>query len=361
MALDFSRAQALKPTIIEQSRGGSLALYHEAQERGLTLSELLETLDPSPRDAEGRIACELDAFERQLAVHEVIASGREAITVEQFFVGGALILLPEYILREIRHGYTMVQDPGELVAVSVPEQGPTVRPIYVRTEAAKKSAGRRASGGAAYPRVQLLYRDKEAAIIDRGRQFDFSYRIVKNQKLAEFRVFLWWIGAQLAYDEIDSIYKVVKEGDGTSPAAEDVFNGTAGSFTYTDLVHLASSFDVPAKMSHLLASRADIETILNMSQFQDPHTFTAAELFQRSGSYAGFLPVNAKLVAVPAAVAGKMMALDSRFAVRESVSQPLMIEADKVIERKLETAVVSKEAVYTVMVDDARKLSDATA
>jgi hypothetical protein len=358
MSLDLTRARSIKGTIVEHSRAGNLSLYHEAQEQGLTLTEYLESQDPSPRNAQGQIASELDAFERQLAVQEIATNGGSSITVEQFFVGGAMILLPEYILREIRKGYSMVQNPAELIATSVPENGPTVRPIYIKTADAKKTAGKRSGSGAAYPRVQLLYRDKEAAIVDRGRQFDFSYRVVKNQKLAEFRVFLWWIGAQLAYDEVDAIYDVVLRGDGTSPAATDVFNGTAGTFAYKDLVHLASSFDVPNRMTHILANKSDIEAILNLSQFQDAQAFAANELVQRTGQYANLLPMNARLVAVPSATATELAAIDSRFAVRESVSQPLMIEADKVIDRKLETAVVSKESVYTVMVDDARKASN---
>ena len=64
------------------------------------------------------------------------------------------------------------------------------------------------------------------------------------------------------------------------------------------------------------------------------------------------------LVRVPNATATKVIGLDSRFAVRETVSQPLMIEVDKVINQKLESAVVSKESVYTIMVDGAAKLSD---
>jgi hypothetical protein len=359
MNIDLTQATKLKSTVVEHSRAGNLALYHEAQEAGLTLSEWLETQDPSPRDERGNISTDLDAFERQLAVQNIVTNGRDVITVENFFVGGALILLPEYMLREIKRGYTMVQDPSELIAVSVPEQGPTVRPIYLKTDAAKKSAGKRGSdGGAAYPRVQLLYRDKEAAIVDRGRQFDFSYRIVKNQKLAEFRVFLWWIGAQLACDEIDSIYDVALNGDNTSPAAEDVFAGTPGTLAYTDLVRLTGSFDVPSTMSHILANRADVENILNMEPFKDAATFSTQELFQRTGKLSQLMPMNAKLVVVPNATATKLVGIDGRFAVRESVAQPLMIEADKVIERKLETAVVSKEAVYTVMVDDSRKLLD---
>jgi len=353
MQINLDNARKLKELVVQHSRAGNLALYAEAQEQGLSFSELLEQLDPTEEGVK------LDAFERQLMLNGILAEGPRSISMEQFFVGGGLILMPEYILREIKRGYKMVQDPSELVASSVPENGPTVRPIYIKTAAAKQHLGRRGSGGgSAYPRVELLHREKEAVIIDRGREFDFSYRIVRNQKLAEFRVFLWWIGAQMAYDEIDEIYNVLLLGDGTSPAATDVFNGVLGTFAYTDLVHLAMSFDMPAHLTHILAAKADVEKIINLTQFQDPLVWREAQSFQRSGDYKSLYPVNAKLVVAPHATSTKVMALDARFAVRESVAQPLMIEAEKVINQKLETAVVSKESVYTVMVDGAALLSD---
>lgn len=353
MNTNLEDSQKLKELIVQHSRAGNLALYSEAQEQNLSLSELLEQLDPSEDGVK------LDAFERQLMLHGILAEGPRAITMEQFFVGGGLILLPEYIRREIIRGYRMVQDPVELVASVVPDTGPTVRPIYIRTNNAKESLGKRGpGGGGAYPRVELLYREKEATILDRGRQFDFSYRIIRNQKLTEFRVFLWWIGAQMAYDNIDEIYDILLNGDGTSASATDVFDGQAGTLAYSDLVHLAMSFDVPAEMTHIMAAKNDLETIINLSQFQDAQAFKANELFARSGDYRSFLPVNAKLVIVPNATATKIIGLDSRFAIRESVAQPLMIEAEKVINQKLESAVVSMESVYTIMVDGAAKLSD---
>ena len=333
MTVNLDNARKLKELIVQHSRSGNLALYSEAQEQGVSFTELLEQLDPSEQGGN------LDAFERQLMMNGVLAEGPRSISMEQFFVGGGLILLPEYILRELKHGYRMVQDPSELVATIAQENGPTVRSIYIKTAKAKESLAKRGSGGgSAYPRVELLHREKEAVVIDRGRQFDFSYRVVRNQKLAEFRVFLWWIGAQMAYDEVDEIYNVLLNGDGASSAASDVFNGVAGTLAYTDLVHLAMSFDVPAQMTHIVAAKADIEKVVNQTQFQDL--------------------LNTRLVVAPNATATKVLALDSRFAVRESVAQPLMIEADKVINQKLETAVVSKESVYTVMVDGAALLSD---
>ncbi|NQT34730.1 hypothetical protein HQ587_06030 [bacterium] len=353
MALDLDNANKLKELVIHHSRAGNPAFYAEAQEQGINLSDLFEQLDPSEPDSK------LDAFERQLMLHGIESEGRKAISMEQFFVGGGLILLPEYILREVKRGYRMVQDPTDLLATVVHEPGPTVRPIYIKTETAKKSLAKRGSGGgSAYPRVGLYYSDKETNILDRGRQFDFSYRVARNQKLTEFRVFLWWIGAQMAYDEIDEIYNVMLNGDGTSAGAADVFDGVGGTFAYSDLVHLAMAFNVPARMTHILAGSAEIENIININELKDPQAWNQQELMRKSGDYRSFLPVNARLVIVPNAVATKVIGLDSRFAVRETVSQPLMIEAEKVINQKLESAVVSKESVYTIMVDGAAKLSD---
>ncbi len=251
----------------------------------------------------------------------------------------------------------MVQDPTELLAASVPVFGPSVKPIYIKMEDAKESLAKR-SDGASYPIVQLLYRDKEADVIDKGRRFDFSYKVIKSQRLDEFKVFLWWIGAQLAYDEIDEIYNVIANGDGTSSGATDVFDGTPGTWAYSDMVHLAMSFDVPAQMTHIIGTKDDIEAIMNLAQYQDPDTWHASELFRQQGRYQGLLPMNAKLVVAPNAVATEFVALDKRFAIRESVAQPLMIEAEKVISQKLESAVISKESVYTIMVDDAIRASD---
>jgi hypothetical protein len=118
------------------------------------------------------------------------------------------------------------------------------------------------------------------------------------------------------------------------------------------------SFDGPARMSHILGSKSDVEKILNLDEFQDATAWTGSEVFQRTGDYRSFLPVNTKLVVVPNATATKFAALDHRFGIRESVAQPLLIEAEKVISQKLESAVLSKESVYTIMVDDAIAVSD---
>jgi hypothetical protein len=155
MNIDFTGAEALKDKITEHSRSSNLALYSEAQERSLSVSELLEDIDPSPRNPDGSLATPLDAFERQLYLANVVVTGRQAVTLEQFMTGAGMILLPEYITREIARGYQMVQDPSQIVAAQVPERGPSVKPIYIQTTEAKKSLSRRHEA-AQYPVVKLL-------------------------------------------------------------------------------------------------------------------------------------------------------------------------------------------------------------
>jgi len=355
--LDMSTAQTLAVKLADHSRSTNVSLYAEAQERGLTFSEFLETLDPSPRTPDGVLDVQLDAFERQLYIANIITRGPKSSTLAQVITGPGLILLPELITREITRGYQMVQDPTELLAATVPVSGPTVKPIYIKTTEAKKTLARREQA-AAFPVSRLLYREKEVPIQDRGRQFDFSYQILRNQRLPEFIVFLLWMGAQLAYDELGEIYSILLSGDGTSPAATDVFAGTPATWAYSDIVHLALSFTGPCQMTHLLGLSADIEVTLNLDEFKDAAAWMPRELFTRTGDYQSFLPLHTKLVIVPGATATKLIGLDARFAVKESVASPLMVEAEKIITQKLETAVISKEACYSVMVDDARYLSD---
>lgn len=355
--LDLSKATSLKPLIREASRSGSVQLYYEAQSRNLSLSEYLEELDPSPRSADGKIDAPLDAFERQLAVHDIRIGGRNALSVEQFLMSDAAVLAPEFILREIKYGMSLRQDPSELCAVIVPEQGPAVKPIYFKTETVTKPLAEH-SEAAAFPVVTVGYREKSAYMIDRGRQFDFPYRVIRNQKLTEFRALLWAIGAQMAEDEVSEIYRILRRGDGTSSEPVNVFIGDPGTLTYADLVHLTLSFEVPARMTHLLCSAADLETILNIQQFQDPQIWKDSQTFAKVGDYQGISPFGSKLVRVNFAEATELIAIDRRFAIREAVAQPLTVEAEKIINAKLESAVVSKESVYTVMLENAVKLCD---
>ena len=73
-SVDLSRAKEIK--ITDET-------YLEAQSKGISVTELLETSDYDPTP----VGSPLDAFERQLAVHNIRVSGKSPSTVELFYQG----------------------------------------------------------------------------------------------------------------------------------------------------------------------------------------------------------------------------------------------------------------------------------
>ena len=103
------------PGAVDLNRAADLHItrdhYLEAESRGLSLSELLETdaYDPTPSGSP------LDAFERQLAVHGIRTGRARSSTVELFY-SQAPALLPEFMRREIQRGQSMRPEIARLVA-----------------------------------------------------------------------------------------------------------------------------------------------------------------------------------------------------------------------------------------------------
>ncbi|MCP4633449.1 MAG: hypothetical protein GY855_11030, partial [candidate division Zixibacteria bacterium] len=102
--------------------------YLEAQEKGLTLSELLETSDYDASLSDSP----LDAFERQLASSGIKVNGKNAVTVEMFY-RGAPALMPEFIMREIRKGMSLHPDMKNLITSSTVINSNRYTPFYIDT------------------------------------------------------------------------------------------------------------------------------------------------------------------------------------------------------------------------------------
>ena len=53
-----------------------------------------------------------------------------------------------------------------------------------------------------------------------------------------------------------------------------------------------------------------------------------------------------------------VIGLDNRFAIEEVIGQPLMVEYDKVIEQKIEEAVISESVAYAKVVKESSLILD---
>ncbi len=336
--LDLARASEIEVT---------RDTYLEAQSQGMTLSELLESdeYDPSPVD------CPLDAFERQLAANGIRISGRQSSPVDLFYKN-APALLPEFILREVRKGQKMRPELDRLLAGSTVVQSNRYTPFYVDTSNTDTLSLRPVGEGAEIPSLTVTEQKHSVNVRDYGLSLKTSYKTLRHRSTAQFKVLLWYIGFRLQTDKIALVVDTLVNGDGNDNAAAVINSATSGSLVYDDLIKLWAEFS-PFEMNHIVCHIDTLKTILVLNEFKDP---LAGYRFGRTGEL--FTPLGATLVRCDDVAADQAIGLDARFAVEEVISQPLMVEFDKIIEQRFEEAVISESVAYAKVVKEASVVLD---
>lgn len=337
---------------VDLTRAGKLDItrdtYLEAEARGLTLTELLETddYDPSPHQSP------LDAFERQLAVHGIRVGGSNPVTVELFY-RGAPALLPEFMLREIRRGQQMRPELNTLVGSSSRVQGNRYTPFDVNATATDTRWSMRPVGdGANVPALLVTERLHSIDVPDYGLALKASYKALRHRTTTQFKVLLWYIGYRMQVDKLALLVDVLINGDGNGNPADVIDTALSGTLDYADLVAFWSELH-PFEMNTLICARDKITTILTMNEFKDP---AAGFRFQSTGELVS--PLGSQLVRSDAVDSDLVIGLDKRFAAEEVLTQPLTVEYDKIIEQKFEEAVISESVAYAKVIPDAVKVLD---
>ncbi len=337
--VDLSRAKEIKVT---------QETYLEAQSRGMTLSEFLETPEYDPSEPYSP----LDAFERQLAVHDIKVGGKSPVTVELFYQG-APALLPEFMMREIKRGQKMRAELEKLLASSNTISSSRYTPFYVDVSPAQSKLSLRPIGEKAeIPTLAVAEQVHSITVPDYGVTLKTSYKALRHRTTAQFKVLLWYIGFRLQADKMGLIVNTIINGDGNDNAATVINTATSGSFTYSDLITLWNEF-FPFEMNTIVCHKDKIKEVLTMSEFKDP---MAGFRFQRTGELVS--PLGSTLIRCDDVDTDLVIGLDNRFAVEEVISQPLMVEYDKVIEQKLEEAVISESIAYAKVIKEAALVLD---
>jgi hypothetical protein len=338
-SVDFSRAKKIE---IERE------MYVEAQARGLTLTELLEQpeYDPSPAGAP------IDAFERQLAMRGLRTGGRSPITVEMFY-RGAPALMPEFMLREIRRGMSMRPELGRLLASSASVATSRYSPIRINQTVNDPTISLRPIGEAAnIPSVNVTEQNNTIVIPDYGLTLKVTYKALRYRSMAQFKVLLWYIGYRLQSDKMALVVDTIIGGDGNSNAATVVNTDITGTLDYDDLVKFWNEF-YPYQPNVLICHKDKIRSILTLTEFKDP---LIGYSFQTNGEITS--PLGASLIRCDEVPSDYVIGLDNRFAIEEVISQPLMVEYDKVIEQKIEEAVISESIAYAKVIKESALILD---
>lgn len=337
--VDLSRASGIEVT---------RETYLEAQSRGLSLSELLESddYDPSPIDSP------LDAFERQLAAAGVRVSGKNPHSVELFH-RKAPTLLPEFVAREIRKGMAMRPMYNGLTASQSIVPSSRYSPLYIDVTSDDQRLSLRPIGeGADIPQVVVTEQQNTITVPDYGVALKTSYKTLRHKTTAQFKVLLWYIGFRLQEDKVAMLADILMNGDGNSNAAAVVNTDTTGTLDYDDLVKFWGEF-LPFELNSIICSKAKLRHLLTLTEFKDPQ---AGFKFQATGEMVS--PLGAKLIRCDNVADDLLIGFDSRFAAEEVIAQPLMVEFDKIIEQKFEEAVISEAVAFAKVIPEATLLLD---
>lgn len=322
--------------------------YLEAQARGMTLTELLESpeYDPSPAGSP------LDAFERQLALKGLRTSGNKPVTVEMFY-RGAPALMPEFMQREIRRGMNMRPELGRLLASSAGVATSRYSPIHIDHSATDPAMSLRPVGeGAEIPSVNVTEQNNTITIPDYGLTLKVTYKALRHRSMAQFKVLLWYIGYRLQSDKVALVVDTIINGDGNSNPASVINTDVTGTLDYDDLVKFWNEF-YPYQPNVLICHKDKVRSILTLAEFKDP---LVGFSFQANGEITS--PLGATLIRCDEVPADYIIGLDNRFAVEEVIGQPLMVEYDKIIEQKIEEAVISESVAYAKVIKESSLILD---
>ena len=336
--VDLARAAA-----IEVDHG----LYLEAEARGMTLSELLEQEEYDPTPAGGS----LDAFERQMALTGINLGGKNPTSVEQFYQK-APALMPEFMTREIRKGQAMRPELNKLMANSAAVASNRYTPFHIDTSSDTRFSMRPIGDGAEVPSLLVTEQQHAVKVTDYGLALRASYKALRYRTTSQFRVLLWYIGFKMQTDKIGMVVDCIINGDGNSNSATVINTASSGTLAYADLISLWAQF-APFEMNTIICHVDTLKTILTLDEFKDP---LAGYRFQHSGEM--FSPLGATLVRSDEVPADHVIGLDHRFGIEEVITQPLMVEYDKIIDQRFEEAVISESITYAKMINEASIVLD---
>jgi hypothetical protein len=294
----------------------------------------------------------LDAFERQLLVNNIKIGGKNPSTVELFYQN-APGLLPEFMMREIKEGQKLRPELSKCISGSTLISSSRYAPFYINVTPTQTKLSLRPIGeGAELPTVFVGEQIHSLTVPDYGVSLKISYKALRYRTTTQFKVLLWYLGFRLQADKMGLLVNTIINGDGNNNPATVINSAATGSLTYADLVTLWNEF-FPFEMNTIICHKDKIKTILTMSEFKDP---LAGFDFQKTGDLVS--PLGSNLVRCDEVPSDYVIGLDNRFAIEEVVSQPLLVEYDKVIEQKLEEAVISESVAYAKVIKEASMVMD---
>lgn len=345
-------------------------MYLQAMADKITLSQLLERLDPT--DAYDNT--ELDAFQRQLKKCGIVTKalyekGIHADIVDAFYrTSDSQVLFPEYIARTAREA--IVEDTvlpyliGQYTTISGTD---TYRSFYVEDQP-EKARKKRVTEASELPKSKIVGKEQTTKIYKFGRAIEASYEVIRRMQIDMLAIHIRRIAIQAAKDKVEEILTVVKSGDGNNNAAP-VLNlttldsgATAGTLSAKGLLGFFMEFE-PFPCDTLIATKS---AFIQMILTNIPNLSTADLLRLIATGVTSGVTLSApqmpngtvRLFWNDAVLTGNQIAgINRQYAIEQVTEAGSEIsEADKFITRQTQVLTVSENSGYNKIFNEATKI-----
>lgn len=354
---NYSLAELKERTAKVDIAARGIDVYRDAMSKGMTLSQYLETVDPSQEDDT------LDAFERHLAVHgirtrSIPAKGIYADKVERFYASdqpATQILFPEFLNREMRQARLAQDITSEIVAVRTSINSDVYRTTYVDTTATDTYRLKRVAESAEVPAAKLKTSENVVRLYKYGIRMLATYEAVRRMGIDQLRVHLNLVAMQNGIDKGSTALDVAINGDGNNNAAT---NATAVSLdaaattgvTYKAWINWLMSF-YPYQVTTVAGNAESLLAILTL-QFPgvDPLQLLAQYAGNNTGMRVELMPgvfAPIRLVLDNSLPSKTLVGIDKNFGIEEvtEVGASLM-ETDKIISQQFNEIVFTEVIGY---------------
>ena len=305
-------------------------------------------------------ATEQAAFAKVLAAKQV--STHDTIEKAFFSSNNDSALFPVYLAQSIIAGQLAGSLVPFFVAMTERVNSGVVEKITMNETEANRQLSRTGEG-ADLPRTTLSRSDTSVALVKYGRLFEATYEVYRRQTLDMVGLFLQRMGIQFGIDQSDDLIEALIAGDGTaSSAVTDTDAEVSGTLDYDELIRLSQAFGIGYGMNRAVINDTNMRTILNMSEFKDPMIQVR---FQERGLNDQVPILGATFhrwtsTGSSSFSTDRILAVDSRFAIKQVQEGDFLEEADQIIGRQTRVVTMSIWTAFVKLQTGATQCLDIT-
>jgi hypothetical protein len=209
----------------------------------------------------------------------------------------------------------------------------------------------------------ITWSEKQVTIHKKARGLKQTYESIMFTPIDLAAIFFQELGTQLGADLDRDLIAVALNGDQAdgSESAPVIGAAVAGTLSYSDLTRAWIRFRrIGRNSSAMLASEADVITILNMAEFQRTVTAGATAPSPVQLNVVTPLPTTQDIFVHDAIPTGKIVFVDRARAFVQLTAMPLLIESERLVSRQIEGEYVSIITGFANIFRDGRMVLDYT-